>query len=278
MNSITLPNIHALWIGEKLGNIARCCLKSFIKQGHQVVLHTYSHISDIPENIIVSDANKIISHERIIKHKRTGSYALFSDIFRYELLRKIEGDGIYVDCDVYCIRPMLQENYVLAFEDDYKINGAVLALPHNSIVLKNLLIAAYDPYFIPPWYSKTKQFRFKIKKIFGISRHISEMPWGIIGPEAITYYMKESNALSNVKPMDYYYPIHFHCISKLLDPALTLKDIVTHRTQCIHLYNEMLKDVDLLNIPNNCILSKMLDNSLELNKLDETNIKGNILN
>ncbi|EXA97121.1 alpha (1-4)-galactosyltransferase domain protein [Acinetobacter baumannii 44362_9] len=35
------------------------------------------------------DANKIISKDQIIKHKETGSYALFSDIFRYELMRAL---------------------------------------------------------------------------------------------------------------------------------------------------------------------------------------------
>ena len=266
MSNTILPDIHALWIGEKLGPITRCCLKSFVQHGHQVILHTYSEIVDIPEDIIISDANKIINQDKIIKHKKTGSYALFSDIFRYELLKKIKGNGIYVDCDVYCIRPMHQEKYILAFEDDYKINGAVLALPEDSQVLENLLTAAYDPYFIPPWYSKGKQLRFKIKKLFGMSRHISEMPWGVIGPVAITYYIKENNFLSYVKPIDYYYPIHFHCISKLLDPELTLEDLITHRTQCIHLYNEMLKNVNLTNIPESCILSKMLENNLEINE------------
>ncbi|EPL5572329.1 galactosyltransferase Lgt5, partial [Acinetobacter baumannii] len=30
MMSNNLPTIHALWIGEKLGAISRCCLHSFV--------------------------------------------------------------------------------------------------------------------------------------------------------------------------------------------------------------------------------------------------------
>lgn len=263
-NTITLPDIHALWVGENLGRLARCCLMSFIQQGHNVVLHVYNDIKDVPSGVKLADANQIINKSKIIKHKKTGSYALFSDIFRYELMRSLKGKGVYVDCDVYCIRPILQEDYIVAFEDDNKINGAVLALPENSVVLDHLLKAAYDPYFIPPWYSKNKRLRFKIKKILGFSKHISDMPWGVIGPEAITYYFHKNNLLSLVKPMDYYYPIHYQCISKLLDPDLTIDDLVTYRTKCVHLYNEMLKNIDLNQISEKCVLNKMLENSLRV--------------
>lgn len=262
----SLPKIHALWIGEKLGPIAQCCLKSFIQNGHQVYLHSYAEIKDIPQGVIQVDANKIITEDKIIKHKATGSYALFSDIFRYELLKQICGDGIYVDCDVYCISPIVQEEYILGYEDDHKINGAILALPSQSLVLDQLLRAAYDPYFIPPWYSSSKQFRFKLKKIFGFARHVEDMPWGVIGPEAISYYMREADLLEKCKAMDYYYPIHYSCVSKLLDPDLILNDVISSRTQCIHLYNEMLRHIDLSRLDENCILSKMLTNTLTLNK------------
>ena len=84
-------------------------------------------------------------------------------------MRSLKGKGLYVDCDVYCIRPILQEDYIVAFEDDNKINGAVLALPENSVVLDHLLKAAYDPYFIPPWY--WPRFIELLEKTHGI--HVS---------------------------------------------------------------------------------------------------------
>lgn len=186
-----LPIIHALWIGNKLGKLSRCCLVSFLMRGHEVYLHTYDEIEDIPEGIKCVDANEIILKNKIIKHNKTGSYALFSDIFRYELMKKVE--GIYVDCDVYCLQPIHipRHGYLLGFEHDKSINGAILKLPSTSITLKKLLNAAYDPWFIPQWYSKIKKYRLKIKKIFGLGRHLSDMPWGVIGPEAITYYISE---------------------------------------------------------------------------------------
>lgn len=170
MTSLNLPIIHALWIGTKLGPISRSCLSSFIMRGHEVHLHSYGEIEDIPYGVTKVDANKVIPEDKIIKHNKTGSYALFSDIFRYELMRKV--DGIYVDCDVYCLHPLTipEHGYVLGFEDESLINGAVLRIPEDSILLRSLLDAAYSSKFIPPWYSSSRKVKLKIKKFFGKER------------------------------------------------------------------------------------------------------------
>ena len=260
--SNNLPVIHALWIGKKLGDISRCCLSSFVKQGHQVHLHVYAEIEDVPDGVDCVDANKIIPENKIIKHNATGSYALFSDIFRYELMNHV--DGIYVDCDVYCLKPVLipQHGYLLGFEDDKCVNGAILRVPKDSELLKELLNAAYDPFFVPPWYSRSKQFRLKTKKVLGVGRSLSDMPWGVIGPKAITYYVKQLGLTTMVQPIDVFYPIHYQCISQLWDSNLKVTDITSSRTSCIHLYNEMLKGVDLKNLNSTSILFKLLKNEI----------------
>lgn len=260
--SINLPIIHALWIGEKLGAISRSCLRSFVMRGHEVHLHTYTEIADIPDGVTAVNASKIIPADKIIKHNETGSYALFSDIFRYELMRKV--DGIYVDCDVYCLQPLTipEHGYVLGFEDDNWINGAVLRIPSDSALLDSLLNAAYDPKFIPPWYSSSRQFRLKMKKTFGIGTSIADMPWGVIGPKAITHYVRKHKNVPNVQPIDIFYPVHYQCISQLCDPNLTVQDITTSRTLAIHLYNEMLRGIDLESIELNSTLARLLRNEI----------------
>lgn len=258
MNMNNYPPIHALWIGDTLGKISQCCLTSFIRRGHSVYLHTYGNITDLPDGVIISDANKIIPKNRIIKHKKTGSYALFSDIFRYELLRQV--DGIYVDCDVYCLKPLTipKHGYLFGFEDDKKINGAVLALPKDSELLNTLIKIAYDEHFIPAWYPARKQKRLKWQKTFGISKHISEMPWGVIGPEAITYFSKNFQVENLAQEIDIFYPIHYDRVTQFLTPHLTIDDITTHRTLCIHLYNEKLRSVNIDTLNKNSLLAKML--------------------
>ncbi|MDQ1209805.1 hypothetical protein QE380_002728 [Acinetobacter baylyi] len=262
MTSANLPVIHALWIGKKLGLISRSCLQSFVMRGHKVHLHTYDEIEDIPSGVVRVDANIIIPSKKIIKHNETGSYALFSDIFRYELMRNVE--GIYVDCDVYCLKPLTipEHGYLLGFEDDNWINGAVLKIPKDSELLSSLLAAAYDPKFIPPWYSSSKQFKLKTKKILGIGTTIADMPWGVIGPKAITYFVREYNKTDVIQPIDIFYPVHYQCISQLCDSNLDINDITTSRTSAIHLYNEMLRGINLENLEPNSTLARMLRNEI----------------
>lgn len=257
-----LPTIHALWIGQTLGKISSSCLQSFVMRGHKVLLHTYGTVSDVPDGVQCVDANKIIPAEKIFKHNQTGSYALFSDVFRYELLTKVS--GIYVDCDVYCLKPIVipDSSYLLGYESDNKINGAVLALPQDSSLLKLLLDAAYNPFFVPPWYKKSRQKRLKFKKLLGIGQHISDMPWGVIGPDAITYFVNTLQLIDQVQPIDIFYPVHYQCIGQLLDPRLQIEDIVSSKTVCVHLYNEMLRNVDLEKIATESILAKMFRNEI----------------
>lgn len=259
---MTLPTIHALWIGKQLGKVSSACLLSFVKQGHEVILHCYDNIDDLPNGVKTSDANLIIPKDKIIRHKETGSYALFSDVFRYELLKKV--DGIYVDCDVYCLKPLIipEHGYLFGFEDDKMINGAVLALPQDSELLNKLIEIAYDEYFVPPWYPIKKQKRLKFKKRFGLSKHISEMPWGIIGPEAITYYAKHFHITALTQKIDIFYPVHYDRISMLTDESLTINELITHRTLCIHLYNERLRYIDLDNLHKNSLLYQLLQNEI----------------
>ncbi|MBA0165891.1 MULTISPECIES: glycosyltransferase [Pectobacterium] len=255
-------DIFALWIGEKLGPIEYCCLKSFVMRGHRVFLYAYTHIENLPLGVYIENASTIVPKEKIFRHKKTGSYAIFSDHFRYELLKK--RPGIYVDCDVYCIEPVdiPSSGYLLGYEEDNKINGAILSLPQNSKLLNSLINISKDKNFIPPWYEKKLRRKLFWKKSFGKAKHVSDLPWGVLGPEAITWYIKEENNSIEIQPIDIFYPLHHRCVSQLFDPGISIRDIVTSRTKCIHLYNEMLKGFNKENINRNCILGEMIRNKI----------------
>ncbi|MCR6652792.1 MAG: hypothetical protein NVV73_15500 [Cellvibrionaceae bacterium] len=260
MTTNELPVIHALWVGNKLGDISRCCLKSFLLRGHRVHLHAYEEIQDVPEGVTLVEGSKIISRDEIVKHRKTASYALFSDLFRYRLLEKEE--GIYVDCDVYCLSPLQlpESGYLLGLEEDGRVNGAVLAMPRESALLERLLVAARDPFFIPPWYKASRRKRLSLKKSLGFGTRIENMPWGALGPDAITHYIKELQLFPVVQPIDVFYPIHHKCVGHLLDGDLDIKDVTTHRTTAVHLYNERLRGLDLKSLNANCVLQKFLRN------------------
>lgn len=264
MNKHTLPTINALWIGSELNLMASACLKSFLKHGHVVNLYTYGDINNIPAGINICDGNEIIPQDKIIKHQKTGSYALFSDIFRYALVSKIN-NGIYVDCDVYCLKPMTipEHGYLLGYEHPHSINGAVLALPKESELLNTLIDLSNQECFTPEWYPPFRKFRLKIKRLFGYANHISTMGWGVLGPSAITHYTKKLQLTHFVQDLDVLYPIQHHeAKQKLLDENLTISDVISERSVCVHLYNETLRHIDLKTIPSTCILAKMLANEI----------------
>lgn len=48
--------------------------------GYRVILHAYSRVADAPPGVEYFDANKLMSSESIVRHSKTGSLALASDI------------------------------------------------------------------------------------------------------------------------------------------------------------------------------------------------------
>lgn len=263
MSSQSLPTISALWIGGQLGVISRACLTSFLMRGHQVNLYTYDDLPDVPDGVSVCDGNQIIHYSKIFKHTKKQSYGPFSDIFSYELLKKYD-NITYVDCDVYCLKPIVipKHGYLFGYENDNLLNVAVLAFPKNSELLQALCDIGNTLNFVPEWYSPNRQFRLKIKRLFGKARHIADMSWGVTGPSALTYYAKKCGVLNYAQCTDVLYPIGYTNVNQLFDKNLTITDISTKNTVCVHLYNEVLKHKDLSTLDPNCILAKMLNNQI----------------
>ncbi len=91
-----------LWVYGDLSNVERICINSFIAHGYHLTLWTYGHLSNAPEGMMVEDARNILPENRIFKYPN-GSYAGFSNLFRYALLSK--SGGLWVDTDVVCLVP-----------------------------------------------------------------------------------------------------------------------------------------------------------------------------
>lgn len=231
--------VHSLWIGNRLGEVHAACLRSFVRNGYEVILHSYCKPDDTPSGVKIFDANKLMREDEIIRHQ-SGSLALASDIYRYRIQR--EGLGLYVDCDVYCLKPFEDSDYVLGWEDHKTVNGAVLKVPQDSEMLKKMLEASENPYFIPPWLSMRKTRIAKLKKLVGRPKHISNQHWGAIGPLLITHLVSELGLGSRVSSIDTYYPLHHHHTPLLFQAGLRVEDLVTPRTVAVHLFNASMNN------------------------------------
>ncbi|MGQ9847904.1 MAG: glycosyltransferase, partial [Bacteroidales bacterium] len=142
--------VHSLWIGNKLSQLELLTLISFTTHGHLFYLWTYNPIeTPLPSNVVIRDANEILHKSKIFKYKYSdqyghgkGSYAGFSDVFRYALLYKY--GGWWVDMDVTCLKPLdFPEPYVFRSHHELKIVGNIIKCPPFSKLMQKCYEEAF---------------------------------------------------------------------------------------------------------------------------------------
>lgn len=131
--------INSLWIGDELSNLELLTIKSFLAKGHRFRLWLYDIVkTPLPVGVEICKAEQIIPKEKVFSYKYAneyghgkGSYAGFSDIFRYKLL--YEYGGWWVDMDVTCLKPFdFETPYFFRNHHDLKVVGNVMKCPQGS--------------------------------------------------------------------------------------------------------------------------------------------------
>lgn len=134
--------IHALWIGTRLSPIELLCIHSFLEHGHEFHLWVYDKIeTPLPENLIIENASEIIPKEEVFCYQNSnqyghgkGSYAGFSDLFRYKLLHEL--GSWWTDMDVICLKPLdFLEEYVFRTHHDFPVVGNIMKCPKGSSLM-----------------------------------------------------------------------------------------------------------------------------------------------
>ncbi|MBL4577859.1 MAG: hypothetical protein JKX74_05265 [Flavobacteriales bacterium] len=135
--------INGLWIGTELSSIELLTITSFLNNGHAFHLWVYDEISTpLPKSVKLKDATKIIPRDRVFCYNKTnqfghgkGSFAGFSDIFRYKLL--YEKGGWWVDMDVCCLKPFeFESEYVFRKHHQLPAVGNMMKCPKGSEIMK----------------------------------------------------------------------------------------------------------------------------------------------
>jgi hypothetical protein len=237
---MTPRTINFFWHGENIGTLEITCLKSFHRHGHNVVLHSYKKYQNLPDFIQTFDANDIMPISQLTRHKHTGSVSLGSNRYRYRLIEA--GLGAYADCDMYCIKPVPDDEYLFGWEDSRSINGAILAYPPGSDLSRYLLAATSSETYIPAWVSGRKRLSMMVRRALG--RHnVSNLPWGVWGPRLLTHAIKTNNLASRARPIDHFYNLAMSNVAALLDPNVDLESLISKGTIALHLWhNKLVKD------------------------------------
>jgi len=233
--------IGALWIGGNLSYLEQLCLKSFIDVGQHVVLYTYEGITNAPDGVEIRDAGEILPLNGFLRHGRTGSPALHSDLFRYHMLAK-QHDMIWADTDAYCLRPFTTNNgHFYAWESSHGLANGVLGLPPDSETLRGLLEFTSDEYGIPPWFSAKEQDRLRALRDAGTPVHAAEQPWGVWGPAALTHFLKATGEVKYALPCEALYPFRYRDRRQMLKPGVRIEDYVTQDCFSIHFYGRRMR-------------------------------------
>jgi hypothetical protein len=233
--------VAALWIGGPLSFLEQLCLISFVHAGQHITLYTYDPVPNVPPGVEVKDANTIMPRTIDVVHKASGSPAPQADAFRYRMLAQLDRT-IWADTDAYCVKPFTTPNgHFHGWESPRSINNGVLGLPQDSETLHHLVELTSDPYRIPPFLKPEEIRDLEDAAARGEPKHAGEMPWGVWGPKALTYYLHLTGEVRHSMPTTALYPLHFKDRRLLLRPNWDGAGVITDQTFSIHFYGRRMR-------------------------------------
>lgn len=123
---------QSFWHGERLPKFVALSIKSFLDHGHDYHLYSYSELRELPAGAQLLDAGRILSSDRVFYYRQPngsqGSVSAFSNLFRYDLLRR--NGGWWVDTDVVCMSSDVPSTDTFwGWQDTNWICSAILKVP-----------------------------------------------------------------------------------------------------------------------------------------------------
>ena len=126
---------HMFWAKGPLSRLEYLCMKSFVDHGYRLLVWSYDNSLKIPVGAVLCDASEVVRESKLFLNRR-GSYAGFSDYFRYKVLNRF--GGLYADTDVIAVRSaqeLPREQFLVTEQTRKKafnryINGNVIYNPN----------------------------------------------------------------------------------------------------------------------------------------------------
>ena len=235
-----LDVLNSLWIGERLGYIERLTMISALSVGHPFRLYSYApdRLRDVPSGVEVRDANEVAVYGVLAQYFDRGLSALGSDFFRYAMQAK--GLGCWVDLDLYFVKAIdFQDDYVFGWEHETSINGAVLRLPGQSDMVRELSELPHVNWR-PPFYGLRKTASFYLKRLREGDIHADNYRWGTFGPAFLTYLAKKYHVSERARDRSVFYPLRHRQARLLCGPPELVESQLTRETRTVHLWNSVL--------------------------------------
>jgi hypothetical protein len=145
---------------------------------------------------------------------------------------------------------------VFGWEDEEMINNAVLRLPPDCPLLPPL-IALFEEREVPPWLPPAARAAAWVRLKRSGRTGLARMPWGSAGPHALTWLAHREGLDSLALPAAIFYPMPWQRAAWILDPALSLDDVIAPGTRAIHLWNPQTKSFKDVPAPRGSFLARL---------------------
>jgi hypothetical protein len=235
-----LERLNSLWVGEQLGYLEQLTMASALAVRHPFRLYSYAveRLRGVPSGVEICDAELVAPYQALAHYFESGSAALGTDFFRYAMQAK--GLGYWVDLDLYFIRPIdFEDEYVFGWEHEASINGAVLRLPANSEMVREL--CAIPPVnWRPPFYGPRKTAMFYWRRLTEGDIRPESYRWGTFGPMFLTYLARKYGVDRRAKERSVFYPVTHSDWKLLCGPPEFVKAKLTKETRTVHLWRSVL--------------------------------------
>lgn len=241
---------HLFWAYGKLSKLELISISSFVAQGYEVNLWTYGDMPNAPTGAIVRDAREILPESEVFLNQR-GSYAGFSDLFRYAVLCSI--GGLYADTDVIALKPASElptDPFLVTERTGTKKNlkntlRNLLGLQKGDRINGNII---FNP--IPQ-----QGNLIDLSYAYSLRFPKKDVKWSEIGPSLLTAIVKiYPNHGFKIQSPDFANPISYSdCPHKLLSQNVKVPD----SSHFLHCYNEKWRRAGQdknADYPKNCLL------------------------
>lgn len=235
-----LDPLNALWIGDTLGAVERLTMVSAMAVGHPFRLYSYSpdRLRDVPDGVEVRDANTVVEYPALRRYFEEGHRALGTDFFRYAMQAK--GVGTWVDLDLYFLRPLdIADDYMFGWEHETSINGAILRLPPDSAMVRDLC-AIPQLNWRPPFYGPRRSVKFYWRRLTQGDLRPEDYRWGTFGPGVLTWLAKKHRVADRAQKREVFYPVRHSDAKLLLGDPERVERRLTPDTRAVHLWSSVL--------------------------------------
>lgn len=209
--------IQSLWIGDRLSTLEVLCIRSFLANGHEFHLYSYSkEVKEMPPGTVLKDANEIVPAEKVYKDV-AGVYTSFANWFRYKLL--YAKGGWWVDMDVVCLKHF-------DFPEEYCFTTEIINDSYGRKIIANNAVMKSPP--------QAEYLHEMLERME--NEDLVNAPWGIFGSRFLDATLEGYNSENFIQPNYVFCLINWHEVELFFKDEL---EMTFDHCHAIHLWNNI---------------------------------------